>query len=81
MAQMISCAPLLVHIAQAAISDQNMFYLYTMRTQTRRGASLHVGRQILIDVLKHKEQYKLLFLFQLPAMADVKQPARKQARK
>jgi len=71
----------LVHIAQAATSDHNMFYLYTMRTQARRGASLHVGRQILVHIFKHKEQYKLLFLFQLPAMADIKQPAREQSTK
>jgi len=71
----------LVRTAEAATSDHNMFYLYTMRTQARRGASLHVGRQILVHVFKHKEKYKLLFLFQLPAMADIKQPARKQSTK
>jgi hypothetical protein len=58
-----------------------MFYLYTMRTEARRGTSLHVARQILVHVFKHKEQYKLLFLFQLPSMADIKQPARKQSPK
>jgi hypothetical protein len=62
--------------AQGATSD-HMFYLYTMRTQARRGASFHVACQILVHIFKHKEQYKLLFLFQPPAMADIKQPARK----
>jgi len=70
-----------VCIAQAATSDHNMFYLNTMRTQARGGASLHVGRQILVHIFKYKEQYKLLFLFQLPAMANIKQPERKQSTK
>jgi hypothetical protein len=71
----------LVHIAQAATSDHNMFYLYTVRTQSRRGASLHVSCQILVHIFKHKEQYKLLFLFQLPPVADIKQPTQKQSTK
>jgi hypothetical protein len=64
---------------ESATSDHNMVYLYTMRTQARRGTSLHVGRQILVHIFEHKEQYKLLFLFQLPAMPVIKQSARKQS--
>jgi hypothetical protein len=67
------------YTAQRATLNHDMFYLYTMRTQARRRASLHVACQILVHIFKHKEQYKLLFLFQPPAMADIKQPARKPA--